>query len=93
MKRNKLVYFDSKSIDTQVLESKLKEIRCEYYIVTEDLMLVVFDGTPKDLYETLLDIVDRYNIFIIDIVDSLDSYWGYMSKNLWEWLKSNSVSE
>lgn len=83
----KILYFDSIGIDAQSFETRLKNECKSIYVVKDGLVLLNYDGTAKELFDSLFSSDNRYNVLIHDLDTSTDSYWGYMNIELWEWLK------
>ena len=45
--------------------------------------LVYFDGTSQQLWEAIAPKANGSSAIVIKI----DSYWGFASKNIWEWIE------
>ena len=88
MKTIKIIYFDSIGIDAQSFESRLKNECKSIYVIKEGVVIVNYIGTAKELFDSLFSSDNRNNVLICDLDSSTDSYWGYMSIELWEWLKN-----
>ena len=91
MNNVKIIYFNTDTINNHDIEIILKNNEnCRSYIkIKPGLFLVNFQGTAKDLFDSLGAIVQDQNIFIHDLNDGNDAYWGYMNKNVWDWVKAN----
>ncbi len=91
MKNLKFIYFNTETINSDALESSLKkQVNYKSHIeIKPGFLLVNFDSTSHELYNTLSNIVDDNSILIYDLDDADDAYWGYMNKSIWDWIKSN----
>ena len=89
MSNIKIVYFDSESTDSSSLIQRLTQLCADTYRVGQGVVLVKFNDTPQSLYSDLGVLTQSKNILIMEVDPSAGSYWGYMDKSLWDWLKSN----
>ena len=91
MSNLKIVYFNTETINKTNLETSIcSNINyVSHFEIKPGLFLVYFKGTAKELYDSVSAIVNENSIFIHDLDCSDGGYWGFMSKNLWEWLKEN----
>mgnify|MGYP003469337656 CR=1 FL=1 len=87
MNNIKILYFDSISIDPQPLQTRLKNVCKSIYVVKDGLVIVNYEGTAQQLFDTLFSSDNRHNVFIHDLETSPDSYWGFMNRDLWQWIK------
>lgn len=87
MSNIKIIYFDSVGIDAQTLENKLRSECKSIYIIKDGLAIINYDGTAQKLFDTIFAPDNRYNVFIHDLDTSENSYWGFMNRDLWKWLK------
>jgi hypothetical protein len=85
----KLIYFDSVGINSDTFQAKLQNVCQSIFVIRDGLILVNFTGTSKDLYDLAITNNEK-NVFICNIETSPYSYWGYMSKDLWDWIKKNN---
>lgn len=90
MKRIKLIYCDVDNINLLLLHQKLERLCSSIYQIQKELILVTYNGTSKDLYDKLEEILKTKQTLILDIDASDGSYWGYMKKDLWQWFESNT---
>ena len=84
-----MIYFDSVALDTVTFENRLRDICQSIYIIKDGLVFVNFEGSAHDLFNQLVPDDNRYNILVADIDTSTNSYWGFMSRDLWNWMKEN----
>lgn len=89
MTKIKIVYFDSVATDSVTFENRLRSVCSSIFMIKDGLVLVKFDGGAQDLFEKIMSNDDRYNILVVDLDTSPNSYWGYMSRDLWAWLSEN----
>lgn len=82
----KIVYFDSVGIDPVAFEGRLRNICKSIYIIKEGLLLVDYDGSSKKMFGELFPNDALGNVFIADLDTALNSYWGFMPKDIWTWL-------
>ena len=91
MNNVKIIYFNTDTISNKDIENAL--LKSEHHLshvqIKPGLVLLNYQGTAKDLYEEFGCVVQDQNIFIHDLNDGHDAYWGYMNKNIWDWLKEN----
>ena len=89
----KILYFDSIGLDQSLIESKLINLKIKYCVIKEGLLLVKYSDCSKQLFNQLLESDNRYDVFIADLDMSNDSYWGFLTKAVWEWLNENKSTE
>ena len=89
MSNIKVIHFDSGNIDGVSLMQRLNSLCASLYRFDNNSVVVKYLGGAKDLYEALGDFIQGKNIFIIDVYTDNDSYWGFMNRELWSWLKEN----
>lgn len=89
MKKIKIIYFDSVGIDSITFEGRLRSLCLSIYIIKDGLILASYNGSSKDLFDQLFPSESLGNVLIIDLDVSSNSYWGFMSKDLWTWLNEN----
>ena len=92
MKKNKILYFNTETINSDALESSLKkDVNYLSHIeIKPGLLLVSFQGSAKNMYDILSNVINENSILIYDLDNSEDAYWGYMNKNIWDWIKANN---
>ena len=84
-----MIYFDSVALDTVTFENRLRNVCQSIYIIRDGLILVNYNGSAHDLFNQLVPDDNQYNIFVADIDTSHNSYWGFMNRDLWDWMKNN----
>lgn len=89
MNNIKIIYFDFEDIDSTSLTQQLKSLCMSVYRVSNNIFMVNYTDTPKTLYSSLGNMIQGKNIFIIEVNSSMDAYWGFMGKELWDWLNNN----
>ena len=91
MNNVKIMYFNTDTINNKDIENILanSEHHRSHLQIKPGLILVNYQGTAKDLFEDLGGVIQDQNIFIHDLDDGNDAYWGYMNKNTWDWVKAN----
>lgn len=89
MKKIKVIYCDVDDTNNLLLHQKLALLCPSIYQIQKGLMLVTYNGTAKELYDELADILKTKRTLILDVDASNSSYWGYMKKDLWKWFESN----
>lgn len=94
MSNIKIIYYDPENLSQIWFENNFKNSRTPYTIIGEGVFLVYYKGSSKQLYEfllqdSLLKENSTYDIFIAEIVDCKESYWGFMNKSVWDWLGDN----
>ena len=84
MNNVKIIYYNIDTINTKDLEQALKsdERYKSHTVIKPGLLLVNFSGTAHDL-------IQDQNIFIHDLDSGTDAFWGYMNKQIWDWVKVN----
>lgn len=85
----KIIYFDSIGIEPLSFENKLRNLCSSIYTIKEGLIIVNYKDTAHNLFNQIVASDNRYNILIVDLDTSSDSYWGFMSKDLWKWFQEN----
>lgn len=85
----KLVYFDSIGIDSVTFENRLRSHCHSVYVIKEGLVVVNYNGSAHELFDLLVPIDNRNNVLITDLDVAENSYWGFMNKDLWTWMKEN----
>jgi len=91
MKNIKILYYNVETIDMNTFETSLfSQQKCvNHFIIKPGLLLINYAGTARDLYESVECVVHEKNIFIHDLDVEADAFWGFMNKDVWEWLKNN----
>jgi hypothetical protein len=91
MNNIKIVYFNTETINKVALETILySHANCiSHYEIKQGLFLINFNGTARALYEIIENVVNENSILIHDLDCDESAYWGFMNKNVWEWLKNN----
>ena len=92
MSNIKLFFVENTDNSTEI-RNKLQLLSNSVYTITSELYMVEYEGTPKELYDSLSDTISGKNIFIQDVNTTGDTYWGYMNKELWEWINNHYVKE
>lgn len=91
MNNIKLVYYDSSAMTQEQIEGTLSKLSItSFYSIRIGLILISSEYTSKELFELLMPKEIMFNLFIVDISIENGTYWGYMDKKLWEWLKLNA---
>ena len=93
MNNIKILYYNIETIDGSTLEMSIRN-SAEYVShieIKQGLLLVNFRGSARELYNSLSDEIKENSILIYDLDSEKDSYWGYMNKNVWDWIKQNSA--
>ena len=85
----KIIYFDSVSFDTVTFENRLRSICQSIYIIKNGLVVAHYHGSAHDLFNQLVPNDNRYNVLVADLDTTANSYWGFMNKDLWDWMKGN----
>ena len=85
----KIVYFDSIALDTVTLENRLRNVCQSVYIIKDGLVMVHYNGSAHELFNQLIPNDNRYNVLVADLDVSSDSYWGFMNRDLWDWMRDN----
>ena len=85
----KIVYYDSVALDAVTFESRLRYVCQSSYIIRDGRILANYVGTAHDLFNQLVPDDNRYNILVADIDTTPNSYWGFMNRDLWDWMKDN----
>ena len=88
----KMIFFDSLAIDSDLFESRLRKVSISLYVIKDGLLLVNFNGDSKTLFNQLFLNQPTNKVFIVDLCTDTDSYWGFMNKDLWQWLNDNRNS-
>lgn len=92
MSNVKFIYFNIETIDGESLENRLR--KNDKYVahieIKPGLLLVNFRGTARELYDSLSDLTMDNSILIYNLEKDSDAYWGYMNRNIWEWIKTNN---
>ena len=93
MSNLKIVYFNTETISKISLEKKIfSNINfVSHYEIKPGLFLINFNGTAKELYDSVNTIVNENSIFIHDLDCVPGAYWGFITKNIWTWLKENKT--
>lgn len=92
MNNIKILYFNIETIDGGILEKSIGNSSdyVNHIVIKPGLFLVNYNGSAHDLYNKLTDVVKENSILIYDLEKGKDAYWGYMNKNVWDWIQSNS---
>ena len=89
MSNIKIIYYDSDNISVVSFEKLLTNTIESLYKIQPGLCLVNYQGSAKELYDIIQEFASGYNLLVMDISIDNNGYWGYMNRNLWEWLKNN----
>lgn len=91
MNNVKIIYFNIDTIDCISFERKVQSFAGyhSHFSIKPGLLLINYVGTAKDLYNELGDLVNEKNIFIHDLDSGFNAFWGYMNKQIWDWVKAN----
>ena len=91
MNNVKIIYYNIDTINTKDLEQALKsdERYKSHAVIKPGLLLVNFSETAHDLFSVFGDNIQDQNIFIHDLDSGTDAFWGYMNKQIWDWVKVN----
>lgn len=95
MNNLKFLYFNIETINGDVLEKCLKSSASyrSHIEIKPGFILVNFCGSARELYNSMSDEIKENSILIFDLDNEKDSYWGYMNKNIWDWIDQNSTSD
>ena len=93
MNNIKIVYFNTETINKVSLESLLfsNANSISHYEIKSGLFLINFKGTARELYALVENVVNENSILIHDLDADENAYWGFMNKDIWEWLKNNRL--
>ena len=91
MNNVKILYYNCETIDTASIEQALTNNSSyrSHALIKNGLMLVNFRGSARDLYQTLGEIIQDKSVFIHDLDSDTHAYWGFLNRNIWEWLSEN----
>lgn len=89
MNNLKILYYDSNAINVNTFENLISEQSISIYKIKPGLLLVNYNGSSKQLFDAISTCSDNKNVMIIDLDPGDNTYWGYMSKDLWTWLADN----
>lgn len=85
----KMIYFDSIALDSVTFENRLRNVCQSIYIIKEGLVFVNYNGSAHDLFNQLVPDGNRCNVLVVDVDTTSNSYWGFMNRDLWDWLRDN----
>ena len=91
MNNVKIIYYNIETINSDAIENMVatNQKTISHYIIKPGLILVNFRGSAQNLYNDLIDYVREQSVFIHDLDSVTDSYYGFMNKSIWEWLRNN----
>lgn len=91
MNNVKIIYYNIETINSDAIENMVatNQKTISHYIIKPGLILVNFRGSAQNLYNDLIDYVRERSVFIHDLDSGTDSYYGFMNKSIWEWLRNN----
>ena len=91
MNNVKIIYYNIDTINTKDLEQALTSDKRynSHTVIKPGLLLVNFSGTAQDLFSVFGDNIQDQNIFIHDLDSGNNAFWGYMNKQIWDWVKAN----
>ncbi len=88
----KYIVYDKYQIDSEILISELNRLcNSVIYRISDNQLLVNYNGTSENLYNNLIQIIQDHRILIFDI--NQNAYFGYHDKRLWEWMKRQFDSD
>lgn len=90
MNNIKLIFVENTDNSTEI-RNKLQSLSNSVYTITSELYMIEYLGTPKELYDRLSETISGKNVFIQDVDTKGETYWGYMNKELWEWIHNHYV--
>lgn len=83
----KVIFYDPETIKTSDMLSVVRAYWTDNFYTIPGLIFVRTEDSPKTIYTNFGSLIKDKNIFI-SCVDTTDgSYWGFMKKDLWIWLK------
>lgn len=91
MNNVKILYFNSETIQSDDV-TKVLSVSQNYkshYVIKPGLLLVNYNGTAEEVFRTLGNLVMDKSVLIHDLDSDSNSFWGYMNRNVWEWLRNN----
>lgn len=91
MNNVKILYYNCETVETASIEQVLtNNIHYRSHIlIKKGLMLVNFQGSARELYQVLGDLIQDKSVFIHDLDSDANAYWGFLNRNVWEWLSEN----
>lgn len=91
MNNVKILYYNCETVDTACIEQALTTNNRyrSHVLIKNGLMLVNFQGSARDLYQALGDHIQDKSVFIHDLDSDDNAYWGFLNRNIWEWLSEN----
>ena len=91
MNNVKIVFYNTETIDSNAFDSSLvsNSNYVSHIVIKPGLYIVNYRGSAKDLYDSLETIIQENSFFVHDLESSNDAYWGYMNRNIWDWLRNN----
>lgn len=85
----KMIYFDSVGLDIVTFENRIRNVCHSIYVIKDGLVLVNYNGSAHELFNQLVPDDNRYNVLVVDLDTTPNTYWGFMNKDLWEWMREN----
>jgi len=91
MNNIKIVYYNVETINKGVFDNVLfKSPLCtSFFEIKTGLFLINYRGTAREMYNVIVEYIGDNSILIHDLESSTDAFWGFMNKDVWEWLKNN----
>ena len=91
----KIVYYNTIGFSGNPVEAELQNNSkyISHIVIKPGLFLVNYNGSAQDLYNSLDSQVKGINIIIYDLDNGDGSFWGYMNRNVWDWINQNINSK
>ena len=80
----KYIDYDCTDVDNVIFDKKIEALSTSYYRIDKRSLMVNYQGSAKDLYNNLEELVKGMHILIIDI--AYPDFYGFHNSALWDWL-------
>lgn len=91
MNNVKIIYYNVETIDDSSFENAVASNTntVSHFIIKPGLLLVNYQGSAQNLYQALGDLIKDRSILIHDLDSDIQGYYGFMNKDIWNWLSEN----
>lgn len=91
----KFIYYNTETIDEDTLQNSITSNpnTVSLFRLKPGLLFVNYRGTSQELYNSFGEFIKGNSILIHDLDSEEKCYYGYMNREVWEWLRDNNKTE
>lgn len=86
MSQVKYIDYDCTDVDNVIFDKRIEALTTSFYRIDKRSLMVNYQGSAKDLYQNLEELIKEKYIIILDV--TYPDYYGYHKSALWNWISA-----